>query len=505
MPGYPVPAGIDPEELEYELEREEARDRARNGLLNFTLFTKPDYSVQWYHKVLAKKLNDFAEGKIKRLMVFMPPRHGKSELVSRRLPAYILGRNPDANVIAATHTADLAGKMNRDVQRIIDSSEYRELFPDTKLVPFSDRKSDDRMYIRNSSEFEIVGFEGSYKSVGVTGPLAGRGADFLLLDDPVKDQKEVDSEVQRNALWDWYVNVFSTRASPTAGILITLTRWHELDVAGMLLKAAKEDPEADQWEIVSFPAIKEANEVPHDTREEGEALWPERYPIARLKAQRATGGTRKFNSIYQQRPSAEEGEILKRAWMQKRYTRLPDLGEKNRWNQLLVSGDLRFKDDKNSGDYVVYEAWARLGSQFYFLGEARDRWGFIDSVAEFQKIIAKTPIGGFRLGAHNEKLIENKANGPALENVLKKKVPGIILVEPDGGKTARVNAVTPLWEAGNVWLPDPSIYPPINAIVEEWVSFGPGCAFDDRTDAMSQALLRLSEGAGNYLEDLTRM
>lgn len=504
MSGYSIPVEVEPDVLEYELEREAARERGRSGLLSFTIFTKPDYETGWHHRALCKKLKAFSEGKTKRLMVFMPPRHGKSELVSRRLPAYLLGRDTDTEVIAASHSADLASSMNRDVQRIIDSQEYKELFPKTRLVSEGTSRLSTN-YLRNASEFEIVGRKGSYKSTGVGGALTGRGGNWLILDDPIKDHQQAESVVYREMLWNWYNTVFASRAEKGAGILITLTRWHEDDLAGRLLKLAKDDPEADQWEIINFPAIKESDHNEDDPREEGEALWPEKFPVEDLKKKRATGGSRVFNSIYQQRPSAEEGEILKRAWMVKRFKTLPDLGEKNRWDDLLVSGDLRFKDSKTSGDYVVYQAWGRRASNVYFLGERRGRWSFTESIEEFKKIVASTPVGKFKLSAFHPKIIENKANGPALENVLKDKIPGIILVEPDGGKLARVNAVTPLWEAGNVWLPDDSLYPEIDAIIEEWVSFGPGCAFDDRTDTMSQALLRLSNEMGNYLEDFTRM
>lgn len=502
MSGRSLQAGLNQsDELEYELEREEMLDRARSGILNFTLTTKPTYQINWHNKALARKLNDFEKGKIKRLMVFMPPRHGKSELVSRRLPAFILGRNPDAKIISATHTASLSSAMNRDVQRIIDSPSYREIFPDTQLSGENVRTMADGSFLRNSNEFEIVGHQGAYFCAGVGGAIAGRGGDFLLLDDPIKNQEEADSQVYRDALWEWYASTFATRLEKDGAILITLTRWHEDDLAGRLLKLAKEDPEADQWEVINFPAIKESTEIRFDPRPEGEALWPWKYPIEALKKIRATGGSRNFNALYQQRPSSEEGDLIKREWTLKRYKKLPDLGERNRWDELLVSADLRFKDDKRTGDYVVFQAWARLGSQAYFLGERRGRWGFTESLTEFTKICAGTPIGKFK---PTLKLVENKANGPALENVLKTKISGIVLVEPDGSKTARVNAVTPLWEAGNVWLPDDSLYPEIDAIIEEWVSFGPGCAFDDRTDTMSQALIRLQTEMDNTLSDLVR-
>lgn len=503
MLGY-SPKKVDQKQLEFEIERRNTIEKARNGILAFTRYTKPDYQINWHHRMLAQKLNDFESGKIKRLMVFMPPRNGKSEMVSRRLPAYILGRNPDAKIIAASHTADLASAMNRDVQRIIDSTEYQELFPETTLSGANIRTMADGSFLRNSNEFEIVNHTGAYKCAGVGGGLSGRGGHYLILDDPIKDSEEADSPVYRQKLMDWYATVFSTRAEKDAGILITLTRWHEDDLAGRLLKLMKQDEDADEWEVISFPAIKEAVEIEGDPRAEGEALWPEKYPLPALRKIKATGGSRAFNALQQQRPSSEKGDILKREWMMNRYKVLPTLS-RGRWDVLLVSADLRFKKAEDSGDYVVYQAWARQGARAYFLGERRGRWGFTDSIKEFKKIIECTPVGKFKLTGFNPKLVENKANGPALEDVLCRHIPGIILVEPDGGKLARVNAITPLWEAGNVWLPDDSLYPEIDDIIEEWVSFGPGCAFDDRTDTMSQGLIRLGIDLGNYLEDITRM
>lgn len=506
MSGNPPSKAVDPDEFEYELERAEAIDRARSGLLNFTVFTKPDYQVGWHHRALCRKLNDFAAGKIRRLMVFMPPRHGKSELVSRRLPAYIFGRNPNSKIIAASHTADLAASMNRDVQRIIEGPEYRTVFPETSLSGENIKTLAYGSYLRNSGEFEIVGHTGAYKCAGVGGALAGRGGGYLILDDPIKDNEEAESEVYREKLWDWYNTVFETRGEKGAGILITLTRWHEDDVAGRLLKRGKEDPEADQWEVINFAAIKESAEVPGDPREEGEALWSDKFPIEDLKKKRATSGSRVFNAIYQQRPSSEEGELLKRIWLtrpDRRFKTLPEL-PRGRWDKLLISTDMRFKKDKKTGDYVVHQAWAKLGARGYFLGEHRGRWGFNDSIKEFLKIIARTPVGGFSLKGTDPKYVEDKANGPALENYLEDHVPGIILVEPDGGKVARVHAVTPLWEAGNIWLPDACLYPPIDAIVEEWISFGPGCAFDDRTDTMSQGITKLELEIKNTLRDLVK-
>lgn len=172
-------------------------------------------------------LDKFAAGEIKRLMIFAPPRHGKSELVSRRLPAYILGREPDAAIIASSYSATLAEQMNRDVQRIINSVEYQRLFPETKLYGKNVRSTAEGAYLRNSETFKIVDRRGIYHNAGRGGALTGFGGHYLFVDDPLKDRAEADSPTIRQNLWEWYTSVLSSRQYKNAGILITLTRWHE--------------------------------------------------------------------------------------------------------------------------------------------------------------------------------------------------------------------------------------------------------------------------------------
>jgi hypothetical protein len=195
-------------------------------------------------------------------MLFMPPRHGKSEQGSRRLPAYIFGRKPHAAVIATSYSADLAKLMNRDVQRIIDTPIYGRIFPQTQLC---NRKRTDatlsknQTWIRNSDLFEIVGHRGYYRCAGVGGGITGMGCDFGLIDDPIKNAEEAASEVYREKVWEWYVSTFRTRLSKHGQQLLIMTRWHEDDLAGRLLQLAKSNANADQWRVVSFPAISSGN------------------------------------------------------------------------------------------------------------------------------------------------------------------------------------------------------------------------------------------------------
>lgn len=234
-------------------------------------------------------------------MVFMPPRHGKSELTSRRLPAYALGRDPDAEVIACSYSDDLAGKMNRDVQRIIDSPAYRNLFPETRLYGRNIRSTAQGTWLRNSDLFEVVSYRGAYRSAGVRGGITGMGAKLLIIDDPVKNREEADSPTVREALWEWYTSTFYSRRSADARILLTMTRWNEDDLAGRLLKLAGENPKADQWHVLRFPAICDDTSKADDPRQAGEALWPSRYSVEELDKTRANSEY-EWAALYQQNP-----------------------------------------------------------------------------------------------------------------------------------------------------------------------------------------------------------
>jgi predicted phage terminase large subunit-like protein len=286
------------------------RDKARQSILDFTRYTKPDYQVNWHHRILGDALNRFVRGEIKRLVVTMPPRNGKSELVSRRLPSYALGVNPDLRIIACSYSADLASQMNRDVQRIIDDTKYHELFPATTLSGDNVRTLAHGSYLRNSDIFEVVGHRGFYRSAGVGGGIMGLGFDIGIIDDPIKNREEAESLTYREKTWDWYTSTFYTRAEKDAGILLTATRWHGDDLAGRLLALQAED-NTDQWEVINFPAILE-QPTNGDPREVGEALWPDKYSLDTLAAIRANVGSYDWSALYQQQPVSSEGGLFKR-------------------------------------------------------------------------------------------------------------------------------------------------------------------------------------------------
>ncbi len=303
-------------------EAERRRQAARLSLKEFTLYTKPDYQVTWYHDALFEELQAFADGDTLRLIIWLPPQRGKSEQCSRRLPAYLLGDNHDLRIIATSYGASLASGFNRDVQRIIDSPTYQELFPETRLFSKQVRTLAHGNWLRNSDEFEIVGHKGYYRSAGVGGGIAGRPGDVLIIDDVVKDRKEADSEAYREMVKGWYQGVlYGRRSSDQARILIVMTPWHEDDLTGWLLRQQAEKARGIPWKVVRFPELAEP-EPPHprlwehrhprDLRQDGEPLWPERYSREDAENTREIVGPVAWAGVYMLRPSQEGGAVFRK-------------------------------------------------------------------------------------------------------------------------------------------------------------------------------------------------
>jgi len=284
---------------------------ARRSFKEFVLYTMPSYMLNWHHEVLMEKLQLFAEGKIKKLMVFMPPQHGKSELTSRRLPAYILGRTPYKKMVGCSYASELSKSFNRDVQRIIDDLVYYRAFPNTTLNKSNVKTSAKGSYLRNADIFEVVGSTGFYKSVGVGGSLTGTPVDIGIIDDPVKDAVEAGSPTYRARVWDWYTQVFLTRLHNDSQILVTQTRWHEDDLSGRILR----QDDAHEWEVLSLPAILDNDAQAHyqDPREVGDALWEERHGLKKLISFKKQN-PRAFQSLYQQDPKPFEGGLVYPSW-----------------------------------------------------------------------------------------------------------------------------------------------------------------------------------------------
>lgn len=449
---------------------------ARRALAPFVTYTTPGYLLGWVHaeicQALDKFLADVVAKKSPRLIICMPPRSGKSQLVSRAFPAYAFGRYPDLQIIATSYSADLSQRFSRDVQRIIDSPEYKDIFPATQIAGKGVKT--DVAYLRTAELFEIVGSKGAYRSCGVGGGITGMGADILCLDDVLKDRKEANSQTVRDSLWDWYTSTAYTRLSPGGGVIVMLTRWHLDDIVGRLIERDK-DGSGDHWQIINYPAIAEHDE-PH--RKAGEALHPEQYPLDVLLQIKSNIGSRDWAALYQQRPVPDGGGLFKREWIQY-WDKLPD-----RFDAACISWDMAFKDSKNS-DFVAGQVWGRKGGDFFFVDQFRGRWDFVKTLSTFLVAANKYP-------KIHPKLVEDKANGTAIIATLKRKVSGIIPITPTESKEARASAVTPFWEAKNVYLPPPDRFPWVaQDFIPELLAF-PGGAHDDQVDAMTQALRYLS-------------
>lgn len=278
------------------------RQQARNGLLGFTRYTMPTYQCGAHHALLCQKLDAVAQGHITRLMVFMPPRHGKSELVSRRFPAWYLGQHPTRHVIAASYGATLAQDFGRSVRNLVTTQRFRALFPNTGLAPDSSARD-----IWHTAQ------GGGYTAAGVGGGLTGKGAHLALIDDPVKDRQEAESPTRRLAVWDWYRSVLRTRLMPGGAIILVMTRWSPDDLAGRLL-ADMHNQTGEVWHTLSLPALAEQQPDPLG-RALGAPLWPEAFSGPDLEQIRLAIGQREWSALYQQNPVATEGMVFKTAML----------------------------------------------------------------------------------------------------------------------------------------------------------------------------------------------
>lgn len=323
---------------------------ARRNYLDFVQYVKPGYEANWHHILLCEYLQKFIKGEIKRLMVFMPPQHGKSELVSRNLPAYILGLMPTKKIVLASYSSDLSSTFNRDCQRIIDSPQYHDVFPKTKLNG-SNVVTTSKNWLRNSEIFEVVDYGGFLKTTGVGGSLTGTPADFAIIDDPVKDSIEGMSSTYQYRNWNWYNDVLYTRIHNGTGILITQTRWDTNDLSGILTDKMLNEG-GEKWVTLCLPAIKENNNDPQDPRQIGDALWPSKHNLEKLHQVRSQS-IRTFQSLYQQNPQPVQagGEFYKFFQVSKNIKTL-------NYNPSLP---LHLSFDFNVNPYMTCTVWQLVG------------------------------------------------------------------------------------------------------------------------------------------------
>lgn len=427
-------------------------------------------------ELIDRALVDVYEGREDRLAVSMAPQEGKSTKISRWFPLWWLSRRPDTRIAIVSYELGVARRLSRQIRN--DITAYGAALG---LSVRSDTSA--------AHEWQLDGHRGGVYAVGVQGALTSRPVDLLIIDDPVKDWKTAQSESAREDAWLFWQSVAGPRLAPGAPAVTVATRWHHDDLIGRLTS----DPETgSEWRVINIPA--QADHKPDEGQADLLGREPGQFMIsARAGRERewsrikARSGSRIWNALYQGRPSPAEGDILKRDWWKfyetPQWIERPDgsrvvLGEAT----VIQSWDLAFKDTASS-DYVVGQVWCQRGADAFLLHQVRARLSFTETIHAILGVSAMWPQSSL-------KLIEDKANGPAVISSLARRVAGIVPVEPDGSKLARASAVAPFAESGNVWLPDPQLAPWVMEFVEECAGF-PNGANDDQVDTFSQALTRL--------------
>jgi len=466
---------------------------ARGDLLAFVRLAHPNYEAGWFHSDVCAALERFsaavAARQSPRLMLFAPPRHGKTAIVSQRWPVWHLGRNPGHEIVCASYGQELADDNSRAARSVARDQSTMEVFPSLGTPRVVKAKALAPTDLDQVAHWR-VGNGGSYKAVGVGGPLTGRGAHILIIDDPVKDQASADSPAVRKACVDWYKSTARTRLAPGGGVLLMMTRWHAEDLAGVILAEAAADPNADQWQVARYRAIADEDEAHRAT---GEALHPARYPVPELLKIRATLGPRIWRSLYDQNPVPDSGNMIRAEWFATRYSCRPE-DIATTADSVWVTSDAAKKPD-GSSDFHAIQVWARKGAKRTLLDRRTERMGYPGFEAALDGMIYKwLPHLRRTAGAA---LVEDTANGTTYIQCRAHLSPvPIIAFHPssdtpgqDKSKQARAVYVQRAAEAGQIELPAASVCPWVEDYVCTLTAFPLG-AHDDDMDATSQLLMR---------------
>ncbi len=413
-----------------------------------------------------------------RIILNWPPRHGKSEFFSYWLPAWTIDMKPWTRVILGAYEATMAEHWGRKVRDHLHG--HAESSTMVRQDIFAARKW-------QTPE------SGGMVTAGVQGGFTGRGADLLILDDPHKNYRDAHSPAKRRGVIDWFNSTFYTRAEPNANIIVIMTRWHEDDLCGYLIRE-----HADDWQVFRSPAIAE---VPDSNRGIGDALCPERFTVEQLDRIRRAVGPYLWSAMYQQRPSPAEGAIFERDWF--KYHGVDDHPTPTRFDALIQSWDLAFKKTDTSS-YVVGQVLGRVDNDYYLLDQERARATFPETIRMIGELSERWPEA-------EPIYVEDKANGPAVIDTLNSKVQSLQAVTPQGDKVACARAVTPIFEQGNFYVPDPEDAPWVYQYIDEMMAF-PNGKNDDQVDSTTQGLIQLRrddpldfDGLSLNLAGLTKM
>ena len=450
--------------------------KLRTEFLPFVKHIWPDFIEGYHHNKIADAFNRLRTGKLKRLIVNMPPRHTKSEFASYFLPAWMIGNDPKLKIIQATHTAELAVRFGRKAKTLIDSTEYQDLFK-TRLR--EDSKAAGRWETDQGGE---------YFAVGVQGAVTGRGADLLIIDDPHSEQ-DVYSPTAFEKAYEWYTSGPRQRLQPGGRIVLVMTRWSTKDLTAQLVNAGAKEAKADQWEVIEFPAIMDS----------GKPVWPEYWSLEDLEAVKASAGIAKWSAQYMQNPTSEEGAIIKREWWKDwEKEDMPAL------QHVIQSYDTAFMK-KETADYSAITTWGVFKEnddspeQLILLDAMKERLEFPDL-----RRVAKEQYDYWQ---PETVLVEAKASGLPLTYELRKMGIPVVNFTPSKGndKHTRVNAVAPLFESGMIWAPKEKSF--AQEVIEECAAFPYG-DHDDLVDSMTQAVMRFRQGGliqhpEDYIEEVS--
>lgn len=467
--------------LEHKLAKLDAIDAARTNLASFIKYTKPNYEMKPFHKGICDVVDKFIKKELptNKIMIFVPPQHGKSEISSRRLPSYALGIDPDKKIGLCSYGAEHAQAFNRDVQRVIDGELYYDIFPKTFLSTSNVANNSKGSYKRTGNIFETVGKEGFFKTVGVGGALTGTTLDLAIIDDPFKDREQANSITIRNRVWNWYTDVLETRLHNESQQILLFTRWHEDDLAGRILERDGEFSEGGEWMTFTLRALKEEGDegmnygmIP-DTRGVDEALWEDRHSAEKYKKARRVN-PRTFNSLCQQNPVPTGGNKIKRNWFLWYDTKQVDFS-KYTINFYLDTA----YTDKTENDPTALFAYFISNNCICVVNCQTVRMEFPELVEFIPKYFAEKG-GTFE----SKVLVEPKASGKSIVQYLKKhtKMPIKEDVPPKDSKLTRVISATPVLSSGRVYLPLQCDW--TAAFLNEVCAF-PAAKNDDRVDCLT--------------------
>ncbi len=444
------------------------REKAQKSFMSFVKAMWPNFILGRHHAVMAKKFEEIAEGKIKRLIINMPPRHTKSEFASYLLPAWFLGKYPGKKIIQTSNTAELAVGFGRKVRNLVDGETYAKVFPNVAL------RHDSKAAGRWSTNAN-----GEYFAIGVGGTVTGKGADLLIIDDPHSEQEAAlaasDPGIY-DKVYEWYSSGPRQRLQPGGSIVIVMTRWGKRDLTGQVLKASAQRG-GDEWEVIEFPALLPS----------GKPLWPEFWSLKELSALKEELPLPKWQAQYQQDPTSEQSAIVKREWWQ-----VWEKDDPPPVDMIIQSWDTAFEKN-NRADYSACTTWGVFyhpddtgqdQANLILLNAFRDRLEFPE--------LKKRVLEQYKEWSPDGLIIEKKASGAPL--IYELRAMGIPVQEftPTKGndKITRLNAVSDLFASSRIWVPNTNW---AEEVVEEVASF-PSGDHDDYVDSVSLALMRFRQG-----------